>query len=245
MHSCHDRSVLTRDTYLARLRADADSFLKILRSADLETRVPSCPGWSLTDLALHVSGVHRWAYAAVVTGAPGTEPVGPSDRAALVEWFDAGAAQLLDILAETDPATPTWTFGPKPRTVQFWVRRQPHETSMHLGDAQRALGIPTATPPEFAADGVDEVVTVMFPRQVRLERIPPLVHGVRLRARDVDSTWVLAGDGTDPTAPYVATVTGTAHELLLAVWRRLDAETLDIEGDADAVRAAFGCALTP
>jgi uncharacterized protein (TIGR03083 family) len=238
--------VLDRDTCLTSLERDSASFAKILRTADLATPVPDCPGWTLRDLASHLGGVHRWAHDIVVSGAPGDEPEGPRDRDPLIAWFVQGAAQLLTVLRDADPAAPTWTFGPRPRLVSFWVRRQSHETSMHLQDARRAVGEGYVVDPYFAADGVDEVVTVMFPRQVRLQRIEPLSRGVRIELSDVPgASWVLAGDGTDRTAGSVATVRGTAEELLRALWGRKGAQTLTVEGDADAALEAFAVALTP
>jgi len=238
--------VLSRDTYLTSLSRDAGAFAAILHAADLSTPVPDCPGWDVGDLARHLGGVHRWAHDIVVTGTPSEEPDGPTDHDELVAWFVDGAAQLVDALGSVDPSTPVWTFGPKPRLVEFWVRRQPHETSMHLRDARRALDVPHAVDVAFAADGVDEVVTMMTPRQVRLGRIPPIEPGVGLVVADVPSTsHVLSGDCTDPDARTVATVTGTTEQLLLALWRRAGIEHLAIDGDAAAARAAFALALTP
>ena len=238
--------MLNRDTYLTSLGSDAAAFADLLRDADLETPVPDCPGWDVDALARHLGGVHRWAHGVVTTGSPGEEPDGPSDPAQLHAWFVAGAEQLVVALRDTDPATPVWTFGPKPRLVEFWVRRQPHETSMHLRDLRRARGLRHAVDPAFAADGVDEVVTMMAPRQVRLERIPPLPHGVRLEAVDVPgAAWVLAGDGTDPGAATEVTLSGTAEDLLLALWRRTGLERLTVTGDAAAAEATFALALTP
>jgi uncharacterized protein (TIGR03083 family) len=235
--------VLSRDAYLETLDRDAWAFGELLRHRDLSNPVPDCPGWDVGDLARHLSGIHRWATNAIVSGAPGDEPVGPVERDELVAWFDSGAAQLLEVLRTTDPLTPTWTFGPKPRLVEFWLRRQPHETSVHLGDARRALGVDAPVDPAFAADGVDEVVTMLIPRQVRLERIPPLPHAVRLELTDTETSHVLrtGDDASDPTA----SVAGTANDVLLALWRRTPIEELTIEGDAAAARAVFALALTP
>lgn len=238
--------MLSRATYLQVLERDADSFVALLREGDLSTPVADCPGWDLGDLARHLGGIHRWAHGIVTTGSPGEEPDGPREQSDLVTWFEAGAGQLVDALTTTDPSTPVWTFGPKPRLVEFWVRRQPHETSLHLGDARRALGLPHRVEVEFAADGVDEVVTMLTPRQIRLERIPPIQRGVRLELIDVaDRSQVLAGDCTDPDARTLATVSGSAELVLLALWRRTDPATLTIEGDEDAVRSLFALALTP
>ena len=117
---------------------------------------------------------------------------------------------------------------------------------MHLRDLRRALRADLPWEPSFAADGIDEVVAVFFPRQVRLERTPPLASGVRLVATDVPgATWVLADDGTDAQASYDATLSGTAAALLLWLWGRSGGAPVSVEGDASAVDAARAAALTP
>jgi uncharacterized protein (TIGR03083 family) len=238
--------VLSADTYLDTLRRDATAFADLLREADHSAPVPDCPGWSVADLASHLGGVHRWAHGVITTGAPGDEPVGPSERVELLEWFDEGAAQLVHALRITDPDSATWTFGPPPRQVSFWLRRQPHETSMHLHDLRRATDRPTPADVGLAVDGIDEVITLMFPRQVRLGRIPALPHGIRLDLTDSPGpAYSLSGDGTGPTSTTVATVAGTSHDVLLALWRRIPIDALTIDGDAAAARAVFRLALTP
>ncbi|MBI1377269.1 MAG: maleylpyruvate isomerase family mycothiol-dependent enzyme [Frankiales bacterium] len=242
---CHDRRVLDRDAYLTSLERDSAAFADLLAEADLAAPVPHCPGWTVTDLALHLSGVHRWARTAVVTAAPGEEPVGPSDRDGLVAWCRAGSAELLETLRTTDPSTPVWHFGPKPRVASFWVRRQAHETAVHLGDLRRAAGRDAPMDPELAADGVDEVVTVFFPRQVRLGRTPPVELAVAVTLTDTGGSWVVSGDGLTPGSDPVAGVEGSAYDVLHALWHRADADALRIVGDEAAARAVLAAALAP
>jgi uncharacterized protein (TIGR03083 family) len=238
--------VLSRRTYLDSLDRDARAFGELIRTADPATSVPDCPGWSLADLARHLGGVHRWAHGVLTTGSPDEEPTGPDAHDALVPWFDEGAAALLGALDAIDPQTPVWTFGPQPRLAEFWLRRQPHETSMHLGDARRALGLAHPVDHAFAADGVDEVVTMFVPRQVRLKRIPPLTRAVRLEASDAPgAAWVLGGPDTGVDGATAATISGTAEDLLLALWRRTGLERLAVEGDTAAAHGTFALALTP
>lgn len=245
---CEHPTVLTVDRYVASLRRDAETLTDVLRAADSATPVPDCPGWTLLDLGRHLASVHRWAQEIVTTGDKAEEPEAPTDPATLVAWFVEGADLLATALREVDPVRPTWSFGPPPRLASFWPRRQAHETAMHLGDALRAVGRAdeAVQPPDLAADGVDEVVTVFFPRQVRFGRTEPLTAGVRLELSDVPgASWVLAGDGTDPGAAWSATVRGPAYDVLLALWGRAGLATLEVTGDADAARVAFSGALTP
>ncbi len=63
---------------------------------------------------------------------------------------------------------------------------------MHRWDLGAALGRDLGYPAELAVDGVDEVVTMFFPRQVRLGRIPPLTRSLAV-AVDDGPTWLLRG----------------------------------------------------
>ncbi len=235
-----------RDFLLAALARDTAAFTDLLRREDLDPPVPACPGWTLADLGGHLGGIHGWAHGIVMTGSPGDAPTAPPRRDELADWYAERAAELLAALATADPASAVWTFGPPPRTVAFWVRRQPLETAVHLHDGRAAVGQTAPIDPALAASGVDEVVTMMFPRQVRLERIPPLVRGVRLVLTDRPGrSYLLAGDGLDPGAAYDATVRGTAEQVFLWLWRRIDTAELRVEGDEAAVADVHATALTP
>jgi len=230
-------------TCLVHLDRAAGDVLARLETGDLDAPVPGFPRWRLTDLAYHLGGIHRWARTAVVAGPSDERTVaGPTDRAALVGWFRAGASALLATLRATDPATPCWTFGPEPRTAEFWFRRQAHEIVLHAYDAAASQGVTTPVVPMLALDGIDEVVTMFFPRQINLGRTasPPVSLALE---PDEGGRWVLTGDDPAPAA----TVTGPAEAVLLLLWHRvgLDDPRLAVTGsraDADAVLAV---ALTP
>ena len=173
----------------------------------------------MTDLAHHLGGIHRWARTAVVEGPSDERTVdAPSDRAALVDWFRAGASALTETLRATDPATPCWTFGPRPRVAAFWFRRQAHETVLHAHDAAASQGAAGPLDPELALDGVDEVVTMFFPARSGSAGPP------RSRCR-----WPRPGGGRavappgddDPTSDPAATVSGPAEAVLLLLWHRI------------------------
>ncbi len=240
--------------HLSQLDHATDRFARLLAEGDLDALVPPCPGWRLADLGAHLGEIHQWAEHAVVAGNPDAvlSPA-PSDRAGLVEWYRQSAQTLLGTLQRTDPATPVWSFGPKPRTAAFWFRRQAHETTLHLWDAVASQGERLPVDGELAEDGIDEVLTVFFPRQVRLGRIPALEHSLAL-ATD-DRRWVLArsglgsvdGPADPPEATAEATVSGPAEALLLLVWGRigLDDPRLSLTGDHDAALAVLSAGLTP
>jgi len=230
-------------TCLVHLDRAAGDVLARLETGDLDAPVPGCPGWRLTDLAHHLGGIHRWAHGAVVHGKPQERTVaGPADRAALVDWFRAGAAELVATLRTTDPGTPCWTFGPKPRTAAFWFRRQTHETVLHAYDAAASQGVTTPITPMLALDGIDEVVTMFLPRQIELGRTAPPPVSLALEP-DEGGRWVLTGDDAAPAA----TVTGPAEAVLLLLWHRvgLDDPRLAVAGSRAAADAVLAVALTP
>jgi uncharacterized protein (TIGR03083 family) len=217
------------------LLADAtDRFADTAESGDLADPVPTCPDWSLADLVLHLGEVHLWAAHAIVNGTPDGNRTYDGEPAGLVDWYRGTAHDLVDVLASRAPEEPAWTFGPD-KVTAFWRRRQVHETVVHGYDALAAVGRPAdwAIDPALAWDGVDEVATMFYPRQVRLERIAPLAGTLRLTATDVDAAPLDIGSG-DP----VAELTGPSSYLLLALWKRATVQ--------DPVAAGLlGTAITP
>ncbi|MDF2808965.1 MAG: hypothetical protein K0S43_3911 [Cellulosimicrobium sp.] len=228
--------------HLALLSRLQDAFLAEIRDADPETPVPACAGWRVRDLVEHVGSVHNWAAAQARRQQEAPLGPGPSD---LAPFYAEQAAELRTTLAALDPDAPAWTLletDDPASTVRFWHRRQAHETLVHLHDLRAAVGSAVDdVDPTVWADTVDEVVTVMAPRQVRLGRAKPLALPVALRATDAGRSWVI-GDG-EPAA----TASAPARELALLLWGRLAPAAADVvvDGDADALLAALAGHITP
>jgi uncharacterized protein (TIGR03083 family) len=222
---------------------------ELLVTADFAAPVPSCPGWTVADLIVHLGETHLWARHAIVAGNPeAPDPEAPSDHEALPGWYRGAADALLGTLRSVDPAAPAWTFGLPPRTAAFWSRRQAHEASMHGWDLATAVGHDIGYDEELALDGIDEVVTMFFPRQVRLGRMPPLPAGLGIRPDGSTARWTLAVDGRHhPDEPADAVLAGPAPILLLLLWGRvgLDDPRLRLTGDREAARAVLDAPLAP
>ena len=92
---------------------------------------------------------------------------------------------------------------------------------MHLYDALASQGATDSwdVDPELAWDGVDEVASVFYPRQVRLGRTDPLPAPVRLTASDLGRSAVFEPAGEGEPVELAAPAT----ELLLVLWGRLAA----------------------
>ncbi len=218
--------------YLPLLAELQEEFAAGIEEISDDAPVPSCGDWTVRDLAEHLASVHHWAAAMARDEDVERLPRHPPD---LSERYAACAAELRETLAALPSDAPGRTFdGPGP--ASFWRRRQVHETLVHLHDLR---GEVPAVAAEVWADAVDEVVTVFYPRQVRLERIAPLPVAVRLVAIDAGQEWVL-GEG-DP----VATIEGSAQALTLLLWGRLGLDAVTVTGDAAAAERALTTAITP
>lgn len=214
--------------HLWRLVENVGRMRSVLAVGDLAAGVTGCPGWTLADLGAHIGGVYRFATAGL--DGRGVEIAEPAieRRDELLAWFDGGAAALLERLrgiAQSDGwEEPAWTLAP-PASAMFWARRQHHETALHLWDALDSQGATRAEAavgldPESAADGIDEVATMFFPRQVRLGRMAPLPQSLTIRLPDRPDV-VLAADPAAPAAPSDAMLEGDPAAVLLALWKRL------------------------
>ncbi|MFC9975144.1 maleylpyruvate isomerase family mycothiol-dependent enzyme [Spirillospora sp. NPDC127200] len=142
------------------LHEQTAGFAKTVDGADLAAPVPTCPGWTLRDLASHVGRSQRWGAEMVERGVtdgplPQDEvdvPEAPGERAA---WLLDGAERLVEAVERGDGRTPLWSFlGPRP--ASFWLRRMLHDTVVHRADAALAVGGPYELEAGLAADAVTE-----------------------------------------------------------------------------------------
>lgn len=246
--------------YLDHLRAESQRFRAVLAECDPAAPVPSCPQWSAADLLWHLCEVQHWWSWIVVNRPAGPdgypEPTRPTEHAALLARYDEQYTGLVDALAAADPSEPAWTWHPTLKDVAFIYRRQAHEALVHRRDAELAAGTLTPFPADLAADGVDEVLDVMFGGCPPWGTFTPGPQHVRFDLTDTgDQVWVRLGrfhgtapDGVthdeddlsavpDPGVPPDATVTGTAEALDTALWRRADWSALSVDGAPDAVDA--------
>ncbi|WP_331767209.1 maleylpyruvate isomerase family mycothiol-dependent enzyme [Embleya sp. NBC_00896] len=221
--------------------------------------VPSCPGWTMSDLVVHLGGVHRVVGCVVkerlpelpdVTDAglfdlpaeredwpvPGQGPTPGPVPVALVDWFAAGARALDELFVRTDPNEAVWTWSAD-HTVGFWLRVQTIEASVHRWDAERALGAAGPIDTEVAVDAVGHAFEVMAPYR-RSVQSAPLGAGERFRFRRTDGpgVWTACFEGDEvrlagPDGPCDVEAAGTASDLMLFLWGRRPAQPLTVTGD--------------
>lgn len=219
------------------LRDAIDDFAELLEGADEDREVPTCPGWNVRDLAVHLGTVHRWVAAIVLSGTAVPKPA-PVIRRPLAEWYRSVADAMLAALAAAELDEPAPNFAEISETAAFWHRRQLHEVTIHLHDLAQALATPEPViRNEVAADGTAEVLTVYF-RRLQLEGNPPdLRENIRIYATDTGDRWVLVpgklGTLQHADTPAAAIISGAARDLYLGFWGRVPAaEVLHCEGAA-------------
>lgn len=231
--------------YTAHLRSDGALMAEAV-ARDLDAHVPTCPEWNVAKLTIHTGQHHRWVASAIRgRGTPPEMPGKPGLRGAeLVDWFRSGWSDLADLLEGSNDDDPAWTWWTR-QDVGFWRRRTALETLVHRWDAQNATGTPTSLDAELAADGVDEMLTVMVPDMDATYGGKPATVG--LQATDAGAAWVLvlrpgeipevarSDDGLPDEVQAIAAA--TAHDLCLFLWGRLGPEILSLEGDPAIARA--------
>ena len=238
----------TKDFWIGALRAEGPTFGAAIAEAPLDIRVPSCPEWTMTHLVHHLGSVYARARGIVSRGnterpAPLTVPDGLPTGPAAVDWWRQEFDQLLTVLDRADPEAPAWNFAPQPKKAGFWHRRMALETVVHRWDAQMAIAAGEPIEAKLAADGVSEVLDTLLPAGRRASDQP--YHGVvQVVAMDAGQEWYLRLRGVGVALLDTDTildtddhharahVSGTASDLLLAVWGRLGFDALDVAGDA-------------
>jgi len=236
--------------YLDSVRDNARLFVEAVRKAGAEAPVPTCPDWTVADLARHQGRVFYWISATIETKAqehvdrtPFEEDAERSDPLTFVE---AGAEHALAVLDAADPDTPVWNWldqGPGP--ARFWFRRMAHEIVVHRADAESAaagrIGTSHVEPAELAADGIDEFLAFLELRG-RGSRPPQLSGSYHFHTTDVSGEWVVVFDGDGVTvrrehAKADVAVRGPASDLELFLYNRRGSEGLETFGDPAAIAA--------
>jgi uncharacterized protein (TIGR03083 family) len=254
--------------FLAHLRRESARFAAALRDAPSDARVPTCPDWDADDLLWHLAGVqHFWGEVVRrgVTEKAEADKLEVSDddrppaRAGLEDYYRTSSTALAQVLADTDPATTVWTWSTE-QSVGFIRRRQAHEALVHRLDAELTAGNRTSMDPALCADGVDEVLKVMYGGD------PPWgtktldeSRTIRVRTTDTGDSWLVtlarfSGTdpddgatyddepdiqvaGADPGGPARATISGTAEDLDCWLWKRPPPAEPVREGDRSVLEA--------
>lgn len=231
--------------------------LRAVASTDLAATVPTCPDWTVADLARHVGQAYLFK---TVTMREGAEP-DPWPPAGLAEeeplaLLDRAYADLTAEFAARDPEDPADTWYAPDQSVRFFIRRMAQETVIHRVDAELATGRPVAPiPADLAVEGIDDLLKVFVSYSVReygdhfaeiLADSPGRTYAVRT---DSASWRVRTGpgqfeveDGDDDKAEV--TISGTPGDVLRWAWNRTvgpEPSRVTVDGTAEALEDLLRC----
>ena len=256
--------------YVEHFIREADAFEAAGRAAavcEVAPVVPSCPGWVVTDLILHLGMVHRllarligermqqppegrdWPWLELTQEWRGWLPPGRAPQqspvpAGLLDWFHNGAADLQQRFRTTSPGEQVWTWSAD-HTAGFWQRMQAIEAAVHRWDAENAAGAGRPLDAVLAADAVGQTFQVMVPMRRMAAKAPP-GRGERyvFQRTDGPDRWAVQFDGDavilgTPDGHYDIQISGTASDLTLFLWQRAVPGELDIQGDPSLLSRYF------
>ena len=229
------------------LRTEGPRMAAAAAVGDPEDAVPTCPEWVVHDLIRHTGAVHRWATGFVAGGR--TEPSRLEEAAGtwpadgdLAGWLGQGCHDLVATLAVAPDDLQCWTFLAAPSPAAPCGRA----TGPRDGRAPGACAARNRNHPDPLRSGVRRrrhrraLDAVRPPRRSKLHADPPATLAVR--CTDVDASWQLRMDADGVTTSVntgsdaaACTVSGTAHDLYLALWNRTGADDLALEGDRAGV----------
>ncbi len=249
--------------YLLHIADESARFAAALRHADPDGRVPSCPDWDPSDLIWHLAEV-QWLWAAIVDERVddpkrliAVRPERPADVSELRALGERCSSTLSSVLAAAAPEVSVWTWATD-QTVGFVRRRQAHEAFIHRVDAELVTGARSPMDLQLSADGVDEVLRIMYGDNPGWATVTPEPGAtVRVVATDTGHHWLTtlgrvvgtSPDGTshDEGAVVVAaqdsrdrvraTVSGTAADLDCWFWHRPTSGSIERVGDATVLTA--------
>jgi uncharacterized protein (TIGR03083 family) len=249
--------------YLAHLAQESARFAEVIAEVRPDAWVPSCPDWCADDLLWHLGEV-QWFWGTIVREgligeqAEQRKPPRPAGRAGLLAFYRRASGDLSEVLAALPASAPAWTWSPD-HTVGFIRRRQAHEALIHRVDAELAAGDRGPMDPQLSADGVDEVLRIMYGGDVPDwgTFTPGSGTVLRLQATDTGQSWLVTlgqFTGTDPgdrarydqpgiqvtSAPgaeTAASICGSAADLDCWLWRRPSLIPVERSGDPDVLSA--------
>jgi uncharacterized protein (TIGR03083 family) len=248
--------------YVGHFRREVAAFEaagRVAAGSEAAPAVPSCPGWVVTDLILHLGVVHRLV--ARVIGERMQQPPERGDRrwlglaeewrgwlppgrapqrspvpAGLLGWFHAGAADLQERFRTTALGEQVWTWSAD-HTAGFWQRMQAIEVAVHRWDAENAVGAARPLDAALAADAIGQTFEVMAPMRRTVGKAPP-GHGERFvfQRTDGPGSWAVQFDSDTvllgaPDGHYDIQISGTASDLALFLWQR----TVTVDRPANSI----------
>lgn len=231
--------------FVESIRRESDLFYAAADATDPILAVPSCPGWNIGDLIWHLGEVH-WFWATIIETRASdpvqiekAKPPRPSEHRELIAWGRSQADRMIQLLEATADQVAVWTWArdESDHSVGFIRRHQVQEAAVHRWDIQTAAKlVPAAIARDAASDSIDEFLATTLPWCVRVDK--PLPSTVHIHCADTQGEWFVHADGRVERihARGAVVIRGSASDILLALFKRIPIENLEIIGDAALAR---------
>jgi uncharacterized protein (TIGR03083 family) len=221
------------------------ALVRSVEAGPLAGPVPTCPGWSVRDLALHVGQFCGfWTHVLCEGTGRGKTPYPEEPEGdGMVEWLWTLGAHLVLELQATPSDTEVWTWYDADRSAKFVARRCANELAVHRYDAQSARGTCSSIATDLAADGIDEMLSVLTTARPRSGRTTG--QTLHLHATDCDAEWLvtLHRDRIDFSRRHAKAdfaLRGAVSDLELALYDRPPIGELERFGDESVLEAWRG-----
>jgi uncharacterized protein (TIGR03083 family) len=220
--------------------------LRAVAERDLTADVPSCPGWTVTDLVRHVTEVYLHKTEAMrLADWPDPWPPDLSGEPPIA-GLERSYAELTAEFAARSPGDKAATWHGPDQTVGFWIRRMAQETVIHRIDAELAVGEPVAEiADDLAVDGIDELLQLFlaYGSQQWAEYFAPTLEetpGHTVAVRVEGGSWLVStsSDGVEVAgkdADADAVISGSPAAVLRWLWARGGEDAVTVTGSDGAV----------
>ena len=232
---------------VAHIRRETDRFVQVAAQSPLEVHVPAYPAFTVETLSGHIGRVLRLFHGILAGHAVAVDqlPQAPGG-AAVIEWVSEGLEPLLEVIEAVDPdQLVPFPHGAGDRPARVAAASVAVEIGVHRWDVESVLGDHAATPPDLAISEIETVFANFVPR-LASSGVAPIGGTVHLHATDADVTWrVSVEDGRlvparlrDGAADADVTVSATAEDLALVVWKRAlpPRASVQVSGNEDVLR---------
>jgi uncharacterized protein (TIGR03083 family) len=220
------------------VRREVDRFASVAAHSPLPVHVPAYPDFTVETLTAHIGRALR-TFVPVLSPDAGAaaEPEQAPDGPAVIDWVRAGVDPILSVLAEV-PADRLVPFphGGGSRPAGLIAPLLAVEIGVHRWDVETVLGEHAEIPAELAIRSIDSVFENFVPR-LAASGVDPIGGTLSLNPTDADIAWDISVDGDrlvarrsdDPERAADTTVSGTAEQLALLVWKRRPPAALPLQ----------------
>jgi uncharacterized protein (TIGR03083 family) len=232
--------------WLAHLRREAERFAQVVAESPLRAHVPAYPDFTVYSLAVHIGRVLRLFPAVIAADGAEYPAVEVPDGEDVADWVLAAVDPLVTVLSEVPPDKPVrlpHQAGDRP--AGLIAPQVAVEVGVHRWDVESVLGEHVPIPSDLAVQEVESVFANFAPR-LAASGVADIGGTVWLRTTDTPAAWSAeVSDGRlvterapDGPGDAAVTVTGTAQDIALLVWKRAvpPRPELDVAGSVDVLK---------